>query len=130
VLSELIRARQRGVDVRVVLPSRGDSGFMNSTNLVTSQLLLRSGVRVYAYPGMTHVKAAIYDGWAVVGSANFDKLSLRVNGETCIATSDPVFVGTLRRELFERDFARSSEILVPPPVGWTTYIADFVADQL
>jgi phosphatidylserine/phosphatidylglycerophosphate/cardiolipin synthase-like enzyme len=79
---------------------------------------------------MTHVKAALYDGWAIVGSANFDKLSLRVNGETCVATSDPAFVATLRRELFDRDFARATEVTAPPAVGWTTYIADFVADQL
>jgi len=79
---------------------------------------------------MTHVKAALYDGWAIVGSANFDKLSLRVNGETCIATSDPGFVGVLRRDLFERDLARATEVTVVPEAGWTTYVADFVADQL
>jgi phosphatidylserine/phosphatidylglycerophosphate/cardiolipin synthase-like enzyme len=66
----------------------------------------------------------------VVGSANFDKLSLRVNGETNLATSDPAFSATLRRDLFERDLARSREITSPPRVGWTTYISDFVADQL
>jgi hypothetical protein len=36
----------------------------------------------------------------------------------------------LRRILFERDFARSREITAPPRVGWTTYISDFIADQL
>jgi cardiolipin synthase len=130
IVAALVAARRRGVDVRVILPTRADWGFMNSANLLATRAFVGNGVRVFAYPGMTHVKAAIYDGWAVVGSANFDKLSLRVNGETCIATSDPGFVGALRRELFERDFARSTEILEPPPVGWTTYIADFVADQL
>jgi tripartite-type tricarboxylate transporter receptor subunit TctC len=78
---------------------------MNSANLVAARAFLNNGIRVYAYPGMSHVKAALYDGWAIVGSANFDKLSLRVNGETCVATSDPGFVGALRRDLFERDFA-------------------------
>jgi len=130
IVAALVTARRRGVDVRVILPTRGDSGFMNSANLIATRAFLRNGVRVYAYPGMTHVKAALYDGWAVVGSANFDKLSLRVNGETCLATSDPGFVGTLRRDLFERDLARAKEITTAPDAGWTTYIADFVADQL
>ena len=130
IVAALAAARRRGVDVRVILPTRGDSGFMNSANLIATRALVRNGVRVYAYPAMTHVKAAIYDGWAIVGSANFDKLSLRVNGETCIATSDPGFVGALRRELFDRDFTRSAEIATPPAVGWTAYVADFVADQL
>jgi cardiolipin synthase len=130
IVAALIAARRRGVDVRVILPTRGDSGFMNSANLIATRAFVRNGVRVYAYPGMSHVKAALYDGWAVVGSANFDKLSLRVNGETNLATSDPAFAATLRRELFERDFARSREIAAPPRVGWSTYISDFVADQL
>lgn len=130
VVAALVAARRRGVDVRVILPTRGDSGFMNSANLIATRAFVRNGVRVYAYPGMTHVKAAVYDGWAVVGSANFDKLSLRVNGETNLATSDPTFAATLRHDLFERDFVRSREIATPPRVGWTTYISDFVADQL
>ena len=130
IVAALIEARQRGVDVRMILPTRGDSGFMNSANLIATHAFVRSGIRVYAYPGMTHVKAALYDGWAVVGSANFDKLSLRVNGETNLATSDPEFAAALRRDLFERDFARSREITTPPAVGWTSYISDFIADQL
>jgi len=130
IVAALVAARRRGVDVHVILPTRGDSGFMNAANLIATRAFVQNGVRVYAYPGMTHVKAALYDGWAIVGSANFDKLSLRVNGETCVATSDPAFVAALRRDLFERDLARSTEITTPPAVGWTTYVADFVADQL
>jgi cardiolipin synthase len=130
LVGALIAARMRGVDVRVILPSSGDSRFMNSANLITARALARNGVRVYVYPGMTHVKAALYDGWACLGSANFDKLSTRINRETNVATSDPVFVGRLRRELFELDFARSHEMLEPPPAGWGNYIAAFVAGQL
>ncbi|HXZ92613.1 MAG TPA: phosphatidylserine/phosphatidylglycerophosphate/cardiolipin synthase family protein, partial [Burkholderiales bacterium] len=130
MLAGLIRARQRGVDVRVVLPSRSDSGFMNSANLVASQLLVRAGVRVYAYPGMTHVKAAIYDGWACFGSANMDKLSLFINRELDLATSDPAAVARLRERLFETDFARSREITEAEPLGWNVYFSDFIAKQL
>jgi cardiolipin synthase len=130
LIAALIDARRRGVDVRMIVPTRGDSRFMNSANLLAASVLARNGVRVYVYPGMTHVKAAIYDGWACLGSANFDKLSLRVNRETNIATSDPGFVGRLERELFEADFARSREISEPPSAGWGTYITAYVAAQL
>lgn len=130
IVGALVQARRRGVDVRVILPTRSDSGFMNSANLIAASVFLRNGIRVYAYPGMTHVKAAIYDGWATVGSANFDKLSLRVNQETNLATSDHRFVDQLKRELFERDFARSREMTEPPELGWGAYISDFIADQL
>ena len=130
LIGALIEARRRGVDVRIIVPTRGDSRFMNSANLLAASVLSRNGIRVYVYPGMTHVKAAIYDGWACLGSANFDKLSLRVNRETNIGTSDPGFVGRLERELFEADFARSREIGEPPSAGWGTYITAYVAAQL
>ena len=130
MIAALVEARQRGVDVRVVLPSAGDSGFMNAANLVAANVFVRNGIRVYAYRGMTHVKAAIYDGWACLGSANFDKLSLQVNMETNIGTSDPAFVDRLKSELFERDFARSQEVTEPRPLGWSTYLSSFIARQL
>jgi cardiolipin synthase len=130
VIAELIRARRRGVDVRVVLPVHSDSGFMNGANLLAAKAFIRNGVRVYGYPGMTHVKAALFDGWACVGSANFDKLSLRINQETNLATSDPHFVALIERDLFEADFARSAEWTEAKPVGWNDYIAEFIADQL
>ena len=77
----LIAARQRGVDVRVIIPSRGNHGPLNASNKLTINTLLQHGIRVYEYPGMSHIKAAIYDGWMCVGSANFDKLSLKINKE-------------------------------------------------
>ncbi|HET9023110.1 MAG TPA: phosphatidylserine/phosphatidylglycerophosphate/cardiolipin synthase family protein, partial [Burkholderiaceae bacterium] len=130
MIAALVDARQRGVDVRVVLPTDGDSGFMNAANLVAANVFVRNGILVYAYRGMTHVKAAIYDGWACLGSANFDKLSLQINLETNIGTSDPAFVGRLKSELFERDFARSRVVTEARPLGWSTYLSSFVARQL
>jgi len=130
LIAALIDARARGVDVRLIVPTRGDSRFMNSANLLAASVLVRNGVRVYVYPGMTHVKAALYDGWACLGSANFDKLSLRINRETNIATSDASFVDRLRRELFDVDFARSRELVEPPSAGWGTYVSAYVAGQL
>jgi len=76
---ELARARRRGVDVRIIIPSRGNHGALNASNKITINTLIKNGIRVYEYPGMSHVKAAIFDGWVSVGSANFDKLSLKVN---------------------------------------------------
>ena len=74
---------------------------------------------------MTHVKAARYDGRAIVGSANPDELSLRVNQETDVATSEPRFVSRL-----ERDFARSVPVTGVRRVDAWTYFASLVARQL
>lgn len=130
IANELVRARRRGVDVRVILPTAGDSRFMNASNLVTANYLARNGVRVFAYPGMTHVKAAIFDGWACFGSANFDKMSLKINLETNLATADADVVRRLRTELFEPDFRRSRELAGTRALGFADYFSEFIANQL
>ncbi len=110
ILYELAKARRRGVDVRVILPNAGDLGSHNASNNVAINKMLKNGIRVYQYPGMTHVKAAIFDGWACVGSANFDKLSFQVNREVNLATSHEPVVNELLDRLFIPDLARSTEI--------------------
>jgi cardiolipin synthase len=124
VAAALVEARRRGVDVRVVLPLWTDNPGGNSSNYVTANYLLENGVRVYLYPGMTHVKALIVDGWACLGSANFNHLSLRLNQEANVATSDPQTVENLRRDLFEVDFDKSHELQEPIPVGWTDHVVE------
>ncbi len=124
VAAALVEARRRGVDVRVVLPLGSDNPGGNSSNYVTANYLLENDVRVYLYPGMTHVKAIIVDGWACLGSANFNHLSLRLNQEVNVATSDPATVEKLGRELFEVDFEKSHELREPIPVGWTDHVVE------
>lgn len=130
ILQELIDARKRGVDVRVIIPGDNDSGIMAASNAVTANVLIAHGVRVYQYPFMSHVKAAIYDGWACLGSANFDKLSLYVNQEMNIGFSDPDTVNALKRDLFEKDFALSTEVTEPIRAEWSDYLSEILANQL
>ena len=99
-------------------------------NVIAANTLLEHGVRVYIYPGMSHVKAAIYDGWACLGSANFDRLSLRLNRETNVATSNPAAVSGLIEQVFEPDFARAVELHEPLPASWLDYLKELIADQL
>src|SRR5262249_19701496 len=54
VVTKLLRARRRGVDVRVLLTVQGDQEVVNASNRVTANLLRCAGVRVYLYPGMLH----------------------------------------------------------------------------
>lgn len=128
ILYELTRARQRGVDVRVIIPSEGNHPMMNLSNDVAINTMLKHGIRVYQYPGMSHIKAAVFDGWACVGSANFDAMSLRINREMNLATSDPGTVDALLVRLFYKDFAVSQEISDPSPVDWRHSLAEMIAD--
>ena len=130
ILYELLKARKRGIDVRVILPFENDSGIIDRSNVLAANLLLRHGVRVYIYPGMSHIKAAIYDGWSCLGSANFDRLSLRLNKEMNLATSHAPVVEELIRTVFNPDFERSVELTEPLPKYWHDYLMELIADQL
>jgi cardiolipin synthase len=130
ILRELIAARQRGVDVRVILPAENDVGIMQIGNMVTANVMISHGIRVFLYPGMTHVKAAIYDGWACTGSANLEKMSLRVSQEMDVAFSDSNAVERLQDELFKPDFHRARELTNPVTLNWLDPLVKALASQL
>ena len=130
MLYELARARRRGVDVRVILPTDGNHETMNRSNKIAINTMLKNGIRVYLYPGMTHIKAAVYDGWACTGSANFDKMSLEINKELNLSTSDRDTVNTLLERLFIPDMEKSEELYTAPETNWTHRLAEIIADEV
>lgn len=130
MLYELAKARRRGVDVRVILPLVGNHGPVNKSNALAANAMLEHGIRVFVYPGMSHVKAAVIDDWACLGSANWDKLSFRTNKEINIATSHPEYVESLLRQVFRPDFEQSVELTEPFPERWSDHLAELISDYL
>jgi len=128
MLYELAKARKRGVDVRVIVPVETDFTEITRNNVLAANALLRNGVRVYLYPGMSHVKAALFDDWACLGSANWDRLSFHINKELNIATSEPSVVKQLKERLFQHDFAKSVELKEPIPERWSDYLYELLGD--
>jgi phosphatidylserine/phosphatidylglycerophosphate/cardiolipin synthase-like enzyme len=92
--------------------------------------MLAQGIRVFVYPGMSHIKAAVFDGWACIGSANWDRWSFRINKELNIATSHPAAVAELEQRVFETDFAKSIELERPFPERWTDHLLEIIGDYL
>jgi len=113
----LRRAARRGADVRVLVPRWSDSSFVLRASQRAYAYFLRSGIRLFEWPGtMMHLKAAVIDGaWSTIGSYNIDPLSLLVNRELNVVLLDPA-VGRRFEAMFESDFARSEEL---DPVGWS-----------
>ena len=70
-----------------------------------------AGVRIHErLPPFTHAKAMVVDDmFALVGSANIDVRSLRLNYETDLAVFDEPFANRLKRIILE-DIAMSSEL--------------------
>ena len=108
----IVRAAQRGVRVRVVVPGRfTDQKLVRLASRRMFKELLYSGVRIFEYrPSMTHVKAMmIDDAWAVIGTTNVDNRSFEHNDEVNVAFRETHVTGRLRQD-FEADLAASDEI--------------------
>jgi cardiolipin synthase len=130
VMSNLVRARERGADVRVIIPHVSDSRFGSRAELIAANYLVGQGVRVFFYPGMTHVKALLADDWACVGSGNLNQFGLRLCQEHNVATSDPLFSAHLKRALFDEDFTHCYELTEQVPVEWGDFLADFLLEGI
>ena len=79
---------------------------------------------------MSHIKAAVFDGWACLGSANWDNLSFHTNKELNLATSHPQSVDELLERLFEAKFAKSLELTEPFPERWSDHLTEIMVDYL
>jgi cardiolipin synthase A/B len=112
LLAALIRAQHRGVSVELVLPERR---FANPIMWAASRravgLLLRAGVRVFAYDvSFYHAKIAVVDERAaLIGSSNLDPWSWRRNAELDLLFVDAPTVRGLGA-CFAADRERSNEI--------------------
>jgi len=102
--SALVVARLRGVDVQIIVPKRGDSKLVTSASHTYCEALKRSGIAIHEYgPPMLHAKTMIVDdSVAVVGTANLDNRSFRLNFEAAAVLFDPPSVRELAKR-FERD---------------------------
>ena len=105
--SALIGAALRGVDVRVLVPAKSDQKLVDAAARSYFPELLGAGVTLFAYgPPALHAKTMVVDGdAAIVGSANLDNRSLRLNfevvaicyGELAVARLASMFVADLRK---------------------------------
>ncbi len=98
-LRALLAARKRQVGVRVVVPGISDVPLVQRATAHLYSMLLRRGFRIYERRGrMLHSKMMVIDGqYSVVGSANLDPRSMRINLE---------FVAVIRSEAFARVLTR------------------------
>lgn len=101
----------RGVDVRVMIPSRPDhAGVFLASTLHAHEAVLR-GIRMFRYePGFLHQKAMLIDGHsAAIGSMNLDTRSFRLNFEVTALAVDESFAAEVEAML-QVDFTRCREI--------------------
>ncbi len=113
LLTALQLAAARGTDVRMLVAGTSDHPMLVNIGRSYYEQLLRFGVKIYEYEaGINHAKVALVDEqWLMVGSANLDVRSMRLNFELNALVRDPATAATLEQVL-ARDMATSREILL------------------
>ena len=111
ILKMLERAAQRGVDLRILLPSQADVTSINYAGKAYYKRLLKAGVKIYNYQdAVLHSKTAVFDGaWSIAGSTNLDFQSLRRNEESNVGILDMDF-GKKMTQAFQEDLRHSVRI--------------------
>lgn len=123
IIRAITSAAMRRVDVRLLIPRKGDSTIVDLAARSYVPELLRARVKVYAYePVMCHAKTIVVDDeLAIVGSANMDNRSFRLNFEVIAAVYDAAQNAALATA-FERDleFATPMTLAEFAALGWWT----------
>ena len=112
-LGLLCDAGGRGVDVEVMVPGKNaDQRFVQLAAEAQFARLLDAGVRIWSYqPTMIHAKIVLVDDMvACVGSANFDRRSMKLNHEVEVMVLDADVVAELDGH-YDEDVADSVQIL-------------------
>lgn len=114
-------AALRGVQVDIVLPLRSNLKLVEWASGAVLSLVLEKGCRVHLTPPpFDHGKLMVVDGaWTLLGSANWDARSLRLNFE-------------LNLECFDRDVAGRAERIIEARIdsGAQVTLADVKARSL
>ncbi len=107
----LTSAALGGLDVRLLVPKMSDSWFVTQAARSYFDELLQAGVKIYEYgPRMLHTKAFIADDdVCIVGSANFDHRSFRLNFELSMMISDTDRVAALA-EILLAEYSSASPV--------------------
>jgi cardiolipin synthase len=110
-LMALTGAALRGVDVRLLVPRRSDSIVVSAAARSYYDELIASGVQVWEYKArMLHSKTLVVDdNCAIIGTANFDNRSFRLNFEVCAVIYGPTLAKPLVAQ-FETDLTHASPV--------------------
>lgn len=127
LLSSLWLAVERGIEMHVVVPRRSDNRWVDAVTRSYCRDLALGGVNVYLFqPGIVHAKTLLVDGEvAMVGSANFDMRSFRLNVEANLVVYENGFVEQLDR--LQQSYLADSERFDPERAGkryWMKAVLD------
>lgn len=107
----LTSAALGGLDVRLLVPKHTDSKVVTYAGRSYFDDLLAAGIKIHEYgPRMMHSKALLCDDdLAIIGSANFDHRSFRLNFEVSVMFRDAGLVAELA-ELIQHECSHAPRV--------------------
>jgi cardiolipin synthase len=111
MIATLATTAMRGIPVTIILPGKNNLPYVHWASRAYLWELLECGIRIfYQPPPFVHTKLFLVDGvWSLVGSANLDPRSLRLNFELDLEVYDRDFTESLERH-FEAALAASRQV--------------------
>ena len=127
-LFALTSAALRGIDVRLLVPEKSDSRLVTAAARSYFDELMHAGVKIWEYKGrMLHSKTIIVDQqYSLIGTANFDPRSFRLNFEVCVMAYGDKLADMLSRQ-FERDLTSSERVLPGRTTGLVHQLVEAIA---
>jgi len=105
-------AALRGVEVKIVVPHRSNLPYVDWAMQHWLPQLLAQGVRVFRRPLFSHAKLLVVDSrYALIGSANLDPRSLRLNFGVGVEIFDTTVAEAL--EMVIRSVTTTGEVSIP-----------------
>ena len=111
MMTALLSAPRRGVDVTLIVPALNDSMLVRYASAAHYEALLDAGVKIALFQdGLLHTKSLTIDGSSCIfGSLNLDIRSLWLNFEISLFIYDHDF--TLRLRELQKTYLKKSNML-------------------
>lgn len=111
IMDALRIAASSGLVVKLLVPGKSDSRFVNAASKANYYELLQAGVEIYLYQkGFVHAKTLVIDGKiAMIGTANMDYRSFELNFEVNAIVYDKAFSANMRK-VFSDDLRYAKKI--------------------
>ncbi|NKC68571.1 cardiolipin synthase [Vagococcus fluvialis] len=111
IINALEIAKRSGIDVKIMLPDKPDHPFIYRATQFYESVLIKKDIEIYSYNGgFLHSKVLIIDDEiSIVGSANQDIRSYKLNFETSAMIFDTTFNRDLK-EAFIKDLTKSTRV--------------------
>jgi cardiolipin synthase A/B len=107
----LLYALRNDVTIQLLLPRRSDNFLSDIVGRVYYRELLNAGVHIFHYTNtILHAKTLSVDGtWSTVGSSNLDWLSIMLNYELNLVSTNKEFIQELD-DIFQHDVSESIQV--------------------